>query len=460
VIAVRSTASILASLFVRYRWDPLAFCMDMFPEGERPREWQPEVLAIFEQAKQSVWVAIAACRKAGKTRLAAFLVLWFLCTRANSLVLTIAPTWSQVVEAVWADVRHLWAVSKLPSIFPSWKPLTHEIQTHPLTPKWRALGLSSDDVANLEGRHPAAGQPALVIFDESKGVPDTFFNSVQGMLSEAESLLLAIGTPGIPYGWFYRASAADRALWGATRKIRATEIPRLAAKCEAERQRLGETDPFFRQQWLAEFTGADDGAVIPLAYLERCIGKKFDLSPTWRKVAALDVADLGSDDNVLTLRWGPVVIRQLAWQGWDPMKTAARSVQEALAFQAGVIVVDEVGVGAGVRSRIRELVQGTGVLVLGFNGGRKANDSERYANIKAEEIFALRERFLHGDVSIPDEPNLIGQLCSWTTDFTPRGQTKIVDPEDSPDFADSCMMSFAADRLGQSVQGFTPAFLK
>jgi phage terminase large subunit len=451
-----SAARAIESLFRRYYWDPVAFCNDFFPPNERPREWQPEVLAAVER---SPWIAIAACRKAGKTRLAAFLCIWFLCTRANSLVLTIAPVWDQVIQSIWADIRHLWAVSTLPRVFPNWQVLTHEIHTHPLTPKWRAIGVASDKAENLEGRHPAAGQPALIICDESKGILDDFFSSLQGMLSEG-GMLVAIGTPGVPQGWFYRAHTKDRALWGVHKKIRADEIPRLAAKCEEERQRLGENDPFFRQQWLAEFTGADDGSVIPYQYVERAIGRKFAIAPTWKRVVSLDVADGGSDENVCTFRYGPVVLRQKHWQGVDPMQTAMRVAKEAVEFKAHIVVVDENGVGAGVRSRLRELLQPAGIPVFGFNGGRKAKDSERYANVKAEEVFMLRERFIRDETSIPNSPQLIGELTSWTAQFTATGKTKIVDPADSPDFADSCMMSFAADRLGQSVRGVTPTFLQ
>jgi hypothetical protein len=99
-------------------------------------------------------------------------------------------------------------------------------------------------------------------------------------------------------------------------------------------------------------------------------------------------------------------------------------------------------------------------MVYGFNGGRSPRDKERFANVKAEEIFILRERFLHDDISIPNASQLIGELTSWTAEFTPTGKTRIVDPDDSPDFADSCMMAYAADRLGQSVRGVTPAFLQ
>lgn len=438
-------------------WDPLGFCNDVFIE--KPREWQPEVI---DAVRTNPWTAVAACRKAGKTRLAAYIALWFLCTRANSLVMTIAPRWAQVEQALWADIRYLWVTSKLPQIFPAWDVQLTEIKTHPLTPKWRAMGLASNDVQNLEGRHPAAGQPALIIVDESKGVADPFFDSLMGMLAEldAGNILLGIGTPGPPLGWFARAFSRDRKLWGFTKQIRADKIPRLAGHCERERQRLGADNPFFRQQQLAEFCGADEGAAIPMDALQRAIGRRMVLDHSWPKTASLDVGGKGEDRSVLTFRHGPVIIKQIDWQGWDEMKTAARAAQLVVSHRPSVFAIDEVGIGAGVRSRLQQLLAQSGIRIAGFNGGRRARDREQYANLKAEEIFFLRKRFIEDQIAIPNHPDLISELCSWTTDFDTKGRTRIVDPEDSPDFADSCMMAFAADRLGQSAKGVTPAFLQ
>jgi phage terminase large subunit len=446
----------LETLIRRWYWDPIAFCNDVFPENQRPREWQPEVLAAI---KDNPWIAVAACRKAGKTRLAAFIALWFLCTRANSLVVTIAPVWAQVVQSIWTDIRQLWSVSKLPKIFPNWKILTHEIQTNPRLPKWRAIGLASDNVQNLEGRHPESGQPALVIIDESKGVNDAFFSSVQGMLSEGESRLVAIGTPGIPYGWFYNAFAANRSLWF-QRQIRADQIPRLAKKCEFERVRLTEHDPFFRQQWLAEFTGGDEGAIIPLEIITPAIGKKVPVDKQWRKICALDVAAGGTDETVLTNRFGPVTMRQEGWQGWDIVRSEHRVLQAVRKFKPELFVIDQSGVGEGTVSHLRHQLAGSGITVIGWRGGYDARDKERFENIKAEEVFALRDRFRDGRISIPNNAKLIGQLCSWTTGVSKKTRTMVVDPEDSPDYADSLMMAYAADRLGASVRGVTPAFLQ
>jgi hypothetical protein len=449
-------------LFRRHLEDPVAFCFDMFPEGERPRPQQQEILAGVWENKQSL---VVAHRGFGKSRTAAYALLAFLVPRANSLVMTLAPIWEQVTGGVWVDVRHLWAVSKLPRIFPSWEVLTHELKTNPLTPKWRAAGVAASDVQNTESKHPAEDCPALAIADECKQIGDEFRDSMDGMLKHPESRFFGIGTPGVPRGWFYRGFGTERHRYW-TRRFPGNESPDPDVRAlVAQKIEDGKADdPFFRQQWMAEFTGAEDGALMPQLQVEQAIRRAMPKSSTWKKIAALDVAgdSIGGtgDENVLTFRHGPVILKQINWSGRDEMETAAKTVGYLREFQPDIFVYDSVGIGAGVGSRIRELMKGTNTLVLKFNGGTSPRDKEQFANLKTEEAFYLRARFIAGEISIPDDPELVSQICSWTTKPTETGKTKLVDPADSPDKADSLLMAFAADRMGSSVVTMTPSFLR
>jgi hypothetical protein len=446
--AVRNSAD-LVNL---WRDDVTAWAADVLHEP--PREWQPGVL---ELVRANTWMAIAACRKAGKTRLAAIIALWWLTTRADSMVVTIAPVWSQVVQALWAEIRHVWIHSTLPILFPSWSVLTHEIQTP--YPKWRAMGFTSADPANLEGRHGGAGG-ALVILDESKGIGEDFFNSVQGMLDDtsSESMLLAIGTPGPPIGFFFRAFGVDRPLWSHQIRVRSCDIPRLAARYEKQLARLGADNPWFRQQEMAEFSGAGERTIIPLEAIERAINRQFQPDPTWTRHAGLDPAGRGDDESVLSLRWGPVLVEQLGWQGWPEMRSASYAVQRARAFGAADLTVDAPGLGGPIADRCDELSAGQ-IRVRRWNPGAAPRDKERFANAKVENAFALRERFMDDEISIPNDALLISQLAAWQWDTNSRGKTVLIDPEDSPDYADSALVAFAGETFSGGVRGVTPGWL-
>jgi hypothetical protein len=348
-------------------------------------------------------------------------------------------------------MRSLWLASELPGIFPTWEVLNSNVKTS--DPKWRAIGVAAKDVQNIESRH---GDDVLVIIDESKGVPDKFFDSIQGMMSKPGSKILAIGTPGIPVGWFARSFTSERALWGAHFKIRGDEIPRLAKHFESEKARLGENNPWFRQQNCAEFTGADEFSLIPIDALERASTR--EIEPTeaeiasWPKIMSLDPSGRGSDETVLTYRWGPRITKQEVWQGWDEMRTASHVAVRASEFNPQKLIIDEIGVGAGIRARVRQLLEHSSTQVFGYNAGHAPKNRERFMNKKTEHAFALRDMLINDKISIPKDDILIGQMSSWKTDFTATGKTKIVDPDDSPDRADSLLMAFAADSMGKSIK--------
>jgi hypothetical protein len=467
----------LSELFVLWQSDIRAWWEDNLPPGECPRDWQEaflEAVSALLEAKGKVRAAVAACRGAGKTRAAAILVLWFMDTRPDCLVVTIAPVWSQVVQALWAEIRSLWALSAVSKRRRDWEILTHEIKTP--SPMWRAYGMAAKDPQNLEGRH---GKTAVcIIVDESKAVSEEINNSIRGMLwrKGVESLLVAIGTPGSPVGWFYRAFAQERAKWDLVTQVSAWEIPSLVERAAEELERLGENNPWYRQQQLAEFAGADEFTILPLHLItkaqtveayERCER----LFPRPSRTLALDPAGRGADESVLSFRLGGILSGQQAWQGWDEMQTAAYSAGQAREWRPEVVVVDEIGIGAGIRSRIAELLGGaargrgrarggSSIRVMGYNAGNRAYDHERFANRKTEDLFRLRERFEAGEVSLPDDaPMLIQNLCSYRWKPTTGGKTKVEDPEeDSPDYGDSYLMTYASERQG-GVRAFSPKFL-
>jgi len=115
------------------------------------------------------------------------------------------------------------------------------------------------------------------------------------------------------------------------------------------------------------------------------------------------------------------------------------------------IIVDVVGVGAGVFDRLVEL----GLPVAAYNGGeapyeRRPTTKERFVNARAEDYWNLRELFENGEIDIDElDDKLAAQLGSikWTVDS--RGRIKIESKEDmrkrgmpSPDCADAVAQAF------------------
>lgn len=444
-----------AALLDLHRRDPVAWCHDTFPAHLRPREWQPEALANYAQHDYS---AVCSCRDGGKTTHAAFCSLHFFSTRPESLVATVAPVWRQVERALWVEIRKLWYQSKLPKYFPKFEVLLTEIKTP--YPQWRLYGMASDRVDNIEGGHGGEGG-TFVVLDEAKGIRDHFRDSVSGMLGDATKTnkLLAVGTPGPPIGWFNGAFAAQRHLWGAQMRIASNNIPRLAAHCERERERLGESNPWFRQQQLAEFAGADEFTVIPLAAIEAATKRKFN-DTTAPKIASLDPAGMGQDECALTFRQGRQQVAINAWQGWDESRSAAHAWRLANDWGASEFYVDAPGIGGPMASMIEGMAKDAGgrCKVYRYQPGASPRDAERFANKKAEDVFNLADIFRAGEIAIQDDPLLIGQLSSWRYDNPPpKFKTRIIDPDDSPDRGDSLNIAWSDSKI--VVKTTSPSWL-
>lgn len=451
-----------------WRRDPIAWWHDNLIDKPFPR--QEEFLDMYARNE---WSSLVACRDWGKSRLAAGVALHFLCTRFESLTFTSAPTWAQIKDAVWANIRTLWRHSRLPQQFPSWEVLTTEVKTP--YPLWRAMGVTSNKPENTEGRHPGIGG-ILVLFDESKSVLDEFFDSiVGGMLGNAnvQSKLVAIGTPGIPRGFFYRSHANDRKLWGGRMVGSAWDVPELRARAAFELERLGQENPVYQRDQLAKFSMAEGNVVIPLAVVERAIRKRDELAryrrdkrPGWPVVVSLDPskAQGRGDQAVLGVRIGPALVRaeelQVKVTGTKQAEEllAEKTWEIALAEGAEAIGVDEPGLGLIVCRTLEDLAakhyarQGDKVKIIRYKPGIAARASTRYQNRKSEDIFLMAERFRDNsgdwetDAVIPDIPDLVAQLVSWTHTDTRTSKTEVIDPSDSPDWADMCNISYAIER--------------
>ena len=111
------------------------------------------------------------------------------------------------------------------------------------------------------------------------------------------------------------------------------------------------------------------------------------------------------------------------------------------------VYVDEIGVGAGVVDRLREL----GHQVRGVNVAHRAHQDGLYANLRAEGYWALRERFESGRISIPDDNQLVGELAVMRYGYDSQGRILMESKKDarkrglpSPDKADALMLAFLA----------------
>ena len=108
--------------------------------------------------------------------------------------------------------------------------------------------------------------------------------------------------------------------------------------------------------------------------------------------------------TIISVRRGPKVIDFEELRKPDLAKTTGVVLNSAKEHKVRNINVDEVGVGAGVLDNLK---QDRSFNAKGINGGMRADNAEKYLNLRAQLFDGLRQRFAHGDISIPDDPELI-----------------------------------------------------
>ena len=113
--------------------------------------------------------------------------------------------------------------------------------------------------------------------------------------------------------------------------------------------------------------------------------------------------------------------------------------------QPSEVRVDEIGVGAGVVDRLREL----GHRVRGVNVARKARQEGKFVNVRAEAYWNLRDRFVAGRIALPADNALVRELTTLRYEVDSADRVKMESKDDlrkrgapSPDLADALMLAF------------------
>lgn len=429
----------------RARQDPVFFVRQVL--GGDPWEKQEEILEAVRDHRR---VAVRACHGVGKTKVAAWVALWFLYCHKNSKVITTAPTWHQVENLLWREIHAAHAASRIPL---GGKVLQTQIE---LGKQWFALGLSTDKPERFQGFH---AEDILLIVDEASGVEQYIFDAAEGFLTSIGAKLLLIGNPTQLSGEFYNAfrsplyhkihiSAFDSPNLKAGKIVR----PYLVTPEWVEDKRLkwGETSPLWYSRVLGEFPEQGDDTLIPLAWIEAAQQRWFTEQDGGPVELGVDVARYGSDSTVIVVRRGSKASVVAQIYGQDTMKVTGKVIDALRQTGASIVKVDEIGIGAGVVDRLRE----QRYPVQGMNTSEAAYDKERFANKRAEWYWGLRERFQSGDIAIPPDDELASQLASLKYKFDSRGRIQIESKEDmrkrglpSPDKADALMLAFAGTGL-------------
>jgi len=376
---------------------------------------------IVESVRDNFKTAWRSAHGVGKSHCCARLVLWWLFSFPRSIVLTTAPSWRQVEDVLWKEIRAAYFGSKKPlggNMAPSATQLTIDGK------EWVALGISTNDSNRFQGYH---AEHLLVIVDEASGVDEDIFDSIMGVLTSSHCRLILIGNPTDIGGQFYRAFRNPEG-WN-TGKTAAWNTPNFTKfgitrddiinntwrqKAPLRKGAVSEDDfdwpyPYLitpkwahdaylewgdkHPAWFArvegDFPEQGEYNVIPLSWIEQAQIRWPDVNPTGQPVLGVDVARGGMDKSAVAARVDNKVTFIQAFSGLDTHQLAAEVARIYRELDAKVANVEVNGMGYGVVDALKTNfpdINYTEVNVSAKSDRVDAKGNRMHANLRGRNV--------------------------------------------------------------------------
>jgi hypothetical protein len=432
-----------------YKNNPVLFVREVL--NTEPDVWQIEFLNHI--AKGNRRISVRSGHGVGKSTASAWAMLWYLFLRFPVKIVVTAPTSSQLYDALFAEVKR-W-VKVLPPM------LQEQLEVK----QDRIEMKDANNEAFISARTSRAEQPealqgvhsdnVMLVADEASGIPEQVFEAAAGSMSGHAAVTLLLGNPVRSSGFFFDTHNRLANDW-VTMKVSCADSPRVSeAYIEEMKARYGEESNAYRIRVLGEFPRSDDDTVIPMELLELATNRDVEASKHAPLVWGLDVARFGSDRSALCKRQGNAVVEPIkTWKNLDLMQLTGAVVAEyeilVPSQRPQEILVDSIGLGAGVVDRLKEL----GLPARGINVAESPAMGGTYRNLKAELWHKAKAWLEQRDCRMPKDEALIAELATVRYSFTSNGKIQIEGKDElkkrgmsSPDRADAFCLTFASDAV-------------
>lgn len=211
---------------------------------------------------------------------------------------------------------------------------------------------------------------------------------------------------------------------------------------------------------LGEFPSASSNALIPLALLEAACRPAIDHGAPI--VIGVDPAGPGKDRTAAVACAAGAILSTGIYTDADARGPVIQFVRR-FADRLKIVRVDSAGIGFYFSEHIRS----SGYRTEGINVASSPDDKERFANLKAQRFWFLRERFQKGQVSgLSDE--MLAELAAITYTVDPHGRIAMDGKADvksalgrSPDLAEALMIALGDydSRIDLDFQSWATAAL-
>jgi hypothetical protein len=440
----------LSELILTYERHPDLFVEDLL--GVTPQDWQREVMSAVAKGQRRC--SIRSGHGVGKSSCASWLMIWFLLTRYPVKVVVTAPTASQLFDALFAECKR-W-IKELPTPIKSLLEMKSdriELGSSPTEAFISARTSRSESPESLAGVH---ADHVLLVVDEASGVPESVFEAAYGSMSGKDATTILLGNPTRSSGYFYETHTRLRDSWW-TKQVSCLDSPLVSPDFIQEMElKYGSESNAMKVRVYGEFPTAEDDTLISLHSVEQASKRVVEQPEGTPVVWGLDVARYGDDASVLCIRQGRHLMELHSWKKLSLMELAGRVLDllNSSDEPPEEILVDSIGLGAGVLDRLREL----DISARGVNVSESPAMADRYANLRAE-LWDLTKQWFNEEVQIPNDDSLIADLTAPRYSFNSSGKMLVESKAEtkkrlgrSTDFADSLVLTFASSAAGASGQ--------
>ena len=432
---------------------------------------QKEMLMSLAQNKRT---AVKSAHSTGKSYTMGIAACWWVATRgANSLVVSTAPTYNQVHNILWEEVRkHYVERGLLGEITQDdqWKIAVEGIDekgNKRIIKKQVAFGRkpADMDMSAFQGLHRPDG--VLFLIDEAVGCPEMIFTAAEVNTTAENCRILAIANPDDYQSAFGKIFKRNDSTWNKL-TISAYDTPNFTGEDISEnllhllpqpqwvedmKVQWGEESSRFKSKILAEFPEESDSMFFTQHAIDKAVDVEIPEDGEKPMILGVDIARMGDDYNSIYTYQGGRLRLLNKWNKVTLTETAGRVHRAALDTNAAEVRIDGSGIGAGVIDILMNdpSYDKKKYKVIAMIGSGRSPDTLRWLNARALYYDQMREKMMRGDLDIDyTDEQLLNEMLMIKFKFSPKGGIQIESKDDmrsrgmkSPDNLDSAVYACA-----------------
>lgn len=380
----------------------------------------------------------------------------------NTKIALTAPTERQVGNIMYPEITRLFKRAK---VLPG-RLVSHDIRTD--FDEWFMTGFkaSKDNTEAWTGFHAVNTMFAIT---EATGIEDQIYSAIEGNL-QGNSRLLIVFNPNITTGYAAKSQKSKRfnkfrldSLSSPNVVNKKMVIPgqvdhewvedkigNWCTKVSQVEKNEGEGDFLYENQWYRPndlfrikvrgmFPKVSEDALIPIHWIERAFDNweiKEDTKCDFK--LGVDVAGMGRDNSVFCKRVDNYVYPLKSYAGHNStihMKIAGIAANELADSVNSYSLIDTIGEGAGVFSRLAELGYDNAISCKfseNANYLKDATEIYEFENMRAYLFWCVRDWLnpsLNPNAALPQDDELLQEACEIRWKFKSNGKI-IIEPKE------------------------------